>query len=49
MYKISCNNILYTRNIYSQYFIITINGVQHLKIVNHYCTPVTYNFVHQLQ
>ena len=32
---------------YSNYFIITLNGVQSIKILNHYI-PETYNIVNQL-
>lgn len=32
---------------YSQYFIITINGVQSIKMLNLYCTPET-NIVNKL-
>ena len=33
---------------YSQYFILTINGVKPLKIVNRYIVPAIYNIIHQL-
>ena len=36
MYKISYKDLLYNIGNYHQYFIITINGVQPLRIVNHY-------------
>ena len=51
MYKINkLQGYLVQHGKYSQYLIITINGVQPLKMVNHYVVPlkVIYNTVYQL-
>ena len=36
IYKINGKNILYNIGEYSKYFIITVNGIQALRIVNQY-------------
>ena len=38
---------MYSTRKYSDYFIITLNGVPSIKVLNHYI-PETYNIVNQL-